>query len=130
VLYAIEKFCPYLCSKIIVYTDHSAFKHLLEKKEAEPCLIRWIVLLQEFNIEIKDKIGAKNVVANHFSLLIVTNHDLSINDAFPDEHLLVVALSETPWFADIGNYLAYGVSLSGLIYHQWKNFFHDLKSFL
>jgi len=46
VVYAMEKFRPYLlCSKIIVYTDHSALKHLVEKKDAKPCLIRWILLL-------------------------------------------------------------------------------------
>jgi len=56
VVYAMEKFRPYLlCSKVIVYTDHAALKHLLDKKDAKPCLIRWISLLQEFDLEIKDK---------------------------------------------------------------------------
>jgi hypothetical protein len=40
---------------VIVYTDHAALKYLLTKKDAKPWLIRWILLLQEFNLEIKDK---------------------------------------------------------------------------
>ena len=55
-----------LGSKIIVYTDHAALKYLLSKKEAKPRLIQW-VLLQEFDLEIKDKKGSKNSVANHLS---------------------------------------------------------------
>ena len=56
VVYAMEEFRLYLlCSKVIVYTNHAALKHLLDKKDAKPCLIRWISLLQEFDLEIKDK---------------------------------------------------------------------------
>ena len=92
VVYAMEKFCPYLlCSKVIVYTDHSALKHLLDKKDAKPRLIRWILLLQEFNLEIKDKAGAENVVADHLFRLFVESQDIPINDAFPDKHLMGVS---------------------------------------
>ena len=53
-----EKFRPYLLySKVIVYTDHLAPKHHLEKKDVKPHVIRWILLLQEFNLDIKDKVG-------------------------------------------------------------------------
>ena len=84
-----EKFRPYLlCSKVIMYTDHSALRHLLEKKDAKPRLIRWILLLQEFDLEIKDKAGAENVVADHLSRLLVESHDTPIDDTFPDEHLM------------------------------------------
>ena len=67
-----EKFRLYLfCSKVIVYTDHTALKHLLDEKDAKPRLIRWILLLQEFDLEIMDKAGAENVVAYHLSRLFV-----------------------------------------------------------
>ena len=56
VVFAIDKFRSYLVgAKVIIYTDHAALKYLLTKKDAKPQLIRWILLLQEFDLEIKDK---------------------------------------------------------------------------
>ncbi|GJW47472.1 reverse transcriptase domain-containing protein [Tanacetum coccineum] len=70
VVYAFEKFRPYLVlSKSIVYTDHSALKYLLAKQDAKPRLLRWILLLQEFDVVIRDKKGAKNLAADHLSRL-------------------------------------------------------------
>ncbi|GJW85556.1 reverse transcriptase domain-containing protein [Tanacetum coccineum] len=65
VVYAFENFRPYLVlSKTIVYTDHSALKYLLAKQDAKPRLLRWILLLQEFDVTIRDKKGAENLAAN------------------------------------------------------------------
>ena len=56
VVYALDKFRAYLVgSDIIIFTYHSALKYLLTKKDAKARLIIWILLLQEFNLQIKDK---------------------------------------------------------------------------
>jgi hypothetical protein len=68
VIFAFEKFRSYIVNlNVIVYTDHTTIKYLLAKKDAKPQLIRWILLLQEFDVEIRDKKGVENVVADHLS---------------------------------------------------------------
>ena len=67
------------------------------KKDAKVRLIRWILLLQEFDLEIRDKKGVKNVNADHLSCIPNSScNELPINDDFPDEKLLVVF--REPWF--------------------------------
>ena len=107
VVFALDKFRSYLLgSKVVIFTDHAALKYLFSKKDAKARLIRWILLLQEFDLEIRDKKGSENVVADHLSRLIVEPIDdnLPIEESFPDEQLMSV--SHIPWFADIVNYLA------------------------
>ena len=101
-----------MLSKTIVFTDHSALKYLFSKQDAKPCLIKWILLLQEFDIEIKDKKGAENLAADHLSRLENPNleelKEDEIDDYFPDETLMTIGKDddeEVPWFADYANYL-------------------------
>jgi hypothetical protein len=80
-VFAIENFRSYLvATKVIVYTYHATLKYLLMKKDATPHLIRWILLLQEFDVEIRDKKGVENSVADHISCLqFEESAELSIN---------------------------------------------------
>ena len=67
-VFSCEKFKPYILgSHVIIHTDHAAIKYLMAKKEAKPRLIIWVLLLQEFDLEIKDKKSCDNVIANHLS---------------------------------------------------------------
>ncbi|RVW18505.1 Retrovirus-related Pol polyprotein from transposon 17.6 [Vitis vinifera] len=95
-------------SFIVVFTDHSALKYLLTKQDAKARLIRWILLLQEFNLHIKDKKVVENMVADHLSRLAIAHnsHSLPINDDFPEESLMLIEAA--PWYAHIANYLVTG----------------------
>ena len=113
IVFALDKFRSYLVgSHVVVFTDHAALKYLLSKQDAKPRLIRWVLLLQEFDLEIKDKKGVENVVADHLSRLPIGSsfqNDSPINETFPDEHLMAcqsVPNARTPWYADVANYLA------------------------
>ena len=83
VVFAIDKFRSYLVgAKVIVYIDHAALKYMLTKKDAKPRLIRWILLVQEFDLEIKDKKGIENYVVDHLSKIQFENsQELPINDS-------------------------------------------------
>jgi hypothetical protein len=73
---------------VIVYNDHAAIKYHLAKKDAKPRLIRWILLLQEFDVEIRDKMGVENVVADHLSKMNRGQDDKEpIEDKMIDDHL-------------------------------------------
>ncbi|XP_048438976.1 uncharacterized protein LOC125476684, partial [Pyrus x bretschneideri] len=104
VVFALDKFRSYLLgTKVVIFTDHAALKYLLTKKEAKPRLIRWMLLLQEFDIEIRDKKGVENVVADHLSRM-VHEEVAPISETFPDEQLMSIHVSE-PWYADLVNFL-------------------------
>ena len=122
-VYALDKFRAYLVgADIVIFTDHSALKYLLTKQNAKARLIRWVLLLQEFNLQIKDKKGVENVVADHLSRLTLAHdtHSAPINDEFPEESLM--QLEKAPWYAHIANFLT-----TGEIPVEWKG--QDKKYF-
>ncbi|GJT86407.1 reverse transcriptase domain-containing protein [Tanacetum coccineum] len=134
VVYAFEKFRPYLVlSKSIVYTDHSALKYLMNKQDAKPRLLRWVLLLQEFDITILDKKGSENLAADHLSRLENPHKDVlenkDINEHFPLETLGVISNGSTPWFADFANYHAGNFIIKGMTTQQKRKFFKDVKHY-
>ncbi|GJU15031.1 reverse transcriptase domain-containing protein [Tanacetum coccineum] len=137
VVYAFEKFRPYLdLSKTIVYTDHLALKYLLAKQDAKPRFLWWILLLQEFDVIIRDKKRAENLATDHLSRLENPHEgDLKkkeINETFPLETLGMISShndSSTPWFIDIANYHARNFVVKGISSQQKKKFFKDVKHY-
>ncbi|GJW22737.1 reverse transcriptase domain-containing protein [Tanacetum coccineum] len=117
IVFAFDKFKSYLIlSKTIVHTDHSVLKHLFKKQDAKPHLIRWILLLQEFDIEIKDRKGTENVAADHFPRI---ENDESSDDSDVDDNFLESPLWNTkyePCFTDFANYLVAEVIPKGMTY--------------
>nr|GEY94588.1 reverse transcriptase domain-containing protein [Tanacetum cinerariifolium] len=92
VVYTFENFRSYLImNKSIVYTDHSALKYLFAKKDVKARLLRWILLLQEFDFKVINTHGAENYAADHLSCLE----------------------NPTPWFADLANYHAGNFIING-----------------
>ena len=87
----------------MVYTDHSVLRYLFAKKDAKSHLIRWILLLQEFDLTIKAKKGSDNVIVDHLSRLPNASSYLLVNENFPDEQLLSISID--PLYDDIVNYL-------------------------
>nr|GFA85206.1 hypothetical protein [Tanacetum cinerariifolium] len=114
VVYAFEKFRLYLImNKSIVHTDHSALKYLFAKKDAKARLLRWVLLLQEFDFKVLDTKGDENLAADHLSRLENPYENVldpkEINETFPLETLSMVTFhgdSSAPWFADFANYHA------------------------
>jgi len=103
-----DKFRSYLVSaKVIVYKDHAALKYLLTKKDAKPRLVHWILLLQEFDLEIRDKKGAVNCMADHLSKMQIQGSTLPINDYLRDDTLLKVTTTN-PWYANLVNFMVTG----------------------
>ncbi|GKE25024.1 reverse transcriptase domain-containing protein [Tanacetum coccineum] len=132
IVFAFDKFRSYLIrSKTIVHTDHSALKHLFKKQDAKPRLIRWILLLQEFDIEIKDKKGTENVATGHLSRIHnnETSDDSEVDDNFPGETLMEINTRDEPWFANFANYLVGDIIPKDMTYQQKNKFFSDLKHY-
>ncbi|XP_075092157.1 uncharacterized protein LOC142172442 [Nicotiana tabacum] len=93
------------------------------KNDARPRLLRWILLLQKVDLEIKDKKGIENQVADHLSRLEDPPLEFSeIKEEFPDEHIFSVnsIVTQPPWFADIANYLVGRWTPQDLSYQQRK----------
>jgi len=131
---------------VTVYTDHATLRHIYAKKDTKPRLLRWILLLQEFDMEIVDKKGIKNGVADHLSRMKIEDA-VPIDDTIPEEQLMViqegnkkfkssqfwdemlVVEEKLPWYADYVNYLSCGEEPPNLSRYERKKFFKDINRF-
>ena len=104
-VFAPGKFRPYLLGvKVTIYANHSAIKHLFSKNYSKPRLIRWVLRLQEFKLEIRDKPGAKNLVVDHLGRLDNGESGNPLSDCFPNGTLYAIN-DRMPWYADMVNYI-------------------------
>ncbi|GJT07001.1 reverse transcriptase domain-containing protein [Tanacetum coccineum] len=105
VVYAFEKFWPYLVlSKSIVYMDHSALKYLMNKQDAKPRLLRWVLLLQEFDITIRNKKGSENLAAYHLSRLENPHKDVLENKDINEISFRMSTQQKRKFFKDVKHY--------------------------
>ncbi|GKA15914.1 reverse transcriptase domain-containing protein [Tanacetum coccineum] len=111
-------------------------KELLAVQYAKPILLRWILLLQEFDVIIHDKKGAENLAADHLSRLENPHQDVlenkEITETFPLETLGMVTFrgdDSTPWFADFANYHAGNFVIKGMSSQQKNKLFKDVKHY-
>nr|GEY98252.1 hypothetical protein [Tanacetum cinerariifolium] len=125
-----------IMNKSIVHTDHSALKDLFAKKDAKARLLRWVLLLQEFDFKVIDTKGAENLAADHLSRLENSYENVldpkGINETFPLETLSMVTFrgdSSAPWFADFANYHAGNFIVKGMTSQQKNKFFKDVKHY-
>ncbi|GJS18138.1 reverse transcriptase domain-containing protein [Tanacetum coccineum] len=114
----------------IVYTDHSALKYLFAKNDSKARLLWWVLLLQEFDFNVIDTKGAKNLAANHLSRLENPYENVldpkEVNEKFPLETLNMMTSrgdSSTPWFADYANYHTRNFIVKGMSSQQKNNLF-------
>ena len=132
-VFACEKAKPYILgSHVIIHIDHAVIKHFMEKKDAKPRLIRWVLLLKEFDLEIKDKKDSDNVIVDHLSRLEKTTREekeIEIIENFPDEQLFVL-LVQIPWYDDIVNYLACGIMPPEFNHQQRRKLRADNKFYI
>ncbi|CAA7034376.1 unnamed protein product [Microthlaspi erraticum] len=116
-------------------------------KDTKPRLLRWILLLQEFDIEVVDKKGVENGVADHLSRMRVEDM-IPINDSMPEEQLMAIMIlkesfdekvrleevkalrdENLPWYADIVNFMVSGEVPSNFDAYKRKKFFKDARHY-
>lgn len=98
--------------KVLVYTDHAAIRYLFNEKDAKPRLIRCILLLQEFDLEIRDRMVMGNQIDDHLSRLEDSSHVVNegkIREDLSDEQLLILDIAQVPLYADIVNFMVSGL---------------------
>src|SRR4051812_3291918 len=133
VVFTCDKFRPYIVdSKVTIHTDHAAIKYLMNKKDAKPRLIRWVLLLQQFDLHIVDRKGAENHVADNLSRLgNIVDDPIHVNDSFPNEQLAAIKVTsrDCPWYADYANFIVSKYLPPTFTAQQRRKFFYNLRHY-
>ncbi|XP_021737487.1 uncharacterized protein LOC110703998 [Chenopodium quinoa] len=122
-----------ICLKLSMMPNETTQPPRRRKKEAKPRLLKWFLVLQDFDYEMRDKKGAKNVVADHLSRLGDARFEddgLPIEDALRDDLLYVHEVKSEPWYADIVNYLVCSVELPDFTSQQLRRLKHEAKRYI
>ncbi|NHN20577.1 hypothetical protein G6046_06495, partial [Bacillus amyloliquefaciens] len=112
--------------------DQSTIKYLMYKNDAKPRLVRWVLLLQEFDFQIVNRKGTENQIADHLSRLEnqdIFDNEIEISENFPDEQLCNINTWKIPWYADIVNYIVSDILPPMLTWQQQKRFIHETKDY-
>eukprot|EP00253_Pinus_taeda_P016180 PITA_16180 len=105
-VHSLNKFRHYIIGyQTFVHTDHAAIRYLMNKPDVNARIIRWLLLLQQFDLTIVDNPGKENVVADFLSRLdLPASEEGTLDNQMPYEHLFSISVISS-WFADIANYL-------------------------
>lgn len=108
IINVVNKFHHYITGyEVLIHTDHSAIRYVMNKPINNGRITRWLLLLQEFNLTILDRPGKENQVADYFYRLQNSGEVVQVEDSFPDEHLFSISVF-TLWYVDLANYLSTG----------------------
>ncbi|GJV21787.1 reverse transcriptase domain-containing protein [Tanacetum coccineum] len=117
------------CALVIVSPNFNLSFELM--CDASDFAVGAVLVLQEFDIEIKDRKGTENVTAYHLSRIEndESSDDSEVDDNFIRETLMEINTKDEPWFADFANYLVADIIPKGMTYQQKNKFFSDLKHY-
>ena len=114
IVYAIDKFKHYITGySTFLQTDDSTIKYLMNKPITNARVTRWLLILQEFDISIVDRLTEENVVVEFISQLTHNDDNLLGEESFPDKHLFAVS-GYSQWYTNIANYFDAGKILAHL----------------
>lgn len=121
-----EKIWVYLLgTKVVVDTDHAILRYLMANKDSKSRLIKWVLLLQEFDFEVNDRKWCKNQVADYLSRLEnegKSSEEVEPDESFLDEQVFAATLKLVPWYADFANFIVSDIISYNLIFIE-RSFF-------
>ncbi|GJZ50849.1 reverse transcriptase domain-containing protein [Tanacetum coccineum] len=110
---------------------HNEKHEVVDQQDRLRCWRGMLQSIIQFDIEIKDRKGTKNVAADHLTRIKndKISDDSEVDDNFPGETLMEINTKDEPWFADFANYLVADIIPKGMTYQQKNKFFSDLKHY-